>query len=66
MGSQVCDVIVGVQVKLFLLRVRFGGIDNLSVVLQAKIVIMAASSVLVVCKTEHFKPKSCLGNASDM
>ena len=58
MGCQVCDVVVGVQVKLFFLRVRFGGIDNLSVILQAKIVIMSAGAVLVVCKSKD----ACIPN----
>lgn len=73
MGCQVCDVatiVVGVQVKLFLLRVRFGGIDNLPVVLQAKIIIMSASPVLVVCKSKDASIPSqrlvCAHNASDM
>lgn len=69
MSCQVCDVIVGVQVKLFLLRVGFGGIDNLSVVLQAKIVIMSASAVLAVCKSKDANISNqslCLDNASDM
>lgn len=66
MSCQVCDVIVGVQVKLFLLS---GGIDNLSVVLHAKIVIMSASAVLAVCKSKDANISNqslCLDNASDM
>jgi len=70
MGCQVCDVVVGVQVKLFLLRVRFGGIDNLPVVLQAKIIITSASPVLVVCKSKDASIPNqrfvCALNASDM
>lgn len=63
------DVVVGVYVKLFLLRVRLGGIYNLPVVLQAKVVFVSASPVLVVCKSKDASVSTHIlfvHNASDM